>query len=81
MELDALDIDVQWNLVQDILQKHVHNLFDEHKTNEARYKRNFRVYREVYPNFVYESLLVTLEDSFLEFDKEQYQTSPSGKTP
>jgi hypothetical protein len=41
----------------------IHYLFDEHK-------RNFRVHREVYPNFVYESLLVTLEDSFLEFDKE-----------
>jgi hypothetical protein len=52
------------------LQKDVHNLFDEHKTNEARCKRNFKVYREVYPNFVYESLLVTLEDSFVEFVKE-----------
>jgi hypothetical protein len=52
------------------LQKDVHNLFDEHKTNEARYKRNFKVYREVYPNFIYESLPITLEDSFVEFDKE-----------
>jgi hypothetical protein len=56
-------------------------LFDEHKTNESRYKKNFKVYMEVYPNFVYESFPITLKENFVEFDKEQYQTSPSGKTP
>jgi hypothetical protein len=35
METKMLDIDDWWNLVQDLLQKNVWGLFDDHITNEG----------------------------------------------
>jgi hypothetical protein len=40
------------------------------KKKEVKYKRNFNVYMEVYLDFVYESLPITLEDNFVKFDME-----------
>jgi len=65
MELGTLDIDIWWNLVQDILQKDVHGLFIEHKVNESSYKMKFKAHKETYPEFVYEFPSITLEDSFI----------------
>jgi hypothetical protein len=49
------------------------NLFDEHKVNETRYYRKLiEAYREVFPNFVYESLPMTSKHSFAKSNKEQY---------
>jgi hypothetical protein len=39
-------------------------LFDEHKANEASYKRRLKAYKEAYSKFKYDSVFVTFENSF-----------------
>jgi hypothetical protein len=39
MELQAYDVYEWWNLIQDLLQKYIRGLFDEHKIDEASYRR------------------------------------------
>jgi hypothetical protein len=51
-------------LVQDLLKKCIHGLFDEHKVDEANYRRKLKAYQEAYLNFLYESPFTTLEDTF-----------------
>jgi hypothetical protein len=51
----------QNSVSEDILQKDVHGLFNEHKANEESYQRKFKAYRETYPKFVYEFPSITLD--------------------
>jgi hypothetical protein len=39
-------------------------LFDEHKENEASYKRRLKAHMESYPKFKYDSPSTTPKDSF-----------------
>ncbi len=75
MELGTLDIDIWWNLLQDILEKDVHGLFHEHKVNEASYEMKLKAHEEVYPKFVYEFPSITLEYSFIRSNMDRFQAS------
>jgi len=54
-------------------------LFDEHKADEVSYKRRLKTYKETYPKFKYDSLFVTLENSFNTLNSNQYEKGPSGE--
>jgi hypothetical protein len=43
-------------------------LFDEHKADEANYRRKLKAYMEAYPKFKYDSPSTTHEDSFNTLD-------------
>jgi hypothetical protein len=47
-----------------MLQTYLKILFDEHKANEANYRRKLKAYREAYLEFRYDSLSTTLEGNF-----------------
>lgn len=80
MELGALDIDVHWNLIQDIVNKDVQLLFDEHKpNNQASNRRKLKTYRKAYLKFVYTPPCVTQKDSFVGLNMDQFQACISGK--
>lgn len=64
LQLQAFNVDTQWNLVQVMFQTYLQTLFDEHKVDEANPKRRLKTYREANPEFKYESTYVTLEDNF-----------------
>jgi hypothetical protein len=54
-------------------------MFDEHKENEADYKRKLKAYKETYLEFRYDSPSTTLEDNFSTSNFNQYEASPSGE--
>ncbi len=55
------------------MQKDVKALFDERKANEVSYKRKFIAYRKAYHEFVYTSPSVTIKDSFVGLDVDQFK--------
>ncbi len=74
MELQISNIDDWWNLVQDLLQKDVHGLFDEHITYENSYRRKLKAYQKSLPRFcVHVSPSTTLEDSFATLDFDEFE--------
>jgi hypothetical protein len=54
-------------------------LFNEHKVDEASYRRKLKAYWEAYPEFRYDSPSTTLEDNFNTSDFNQYEAGSSGK--
>jgi hypothetical protein len=54
-------------------------LFDEHKVDEANYRRNWKAYQKTYIEFNYDSPFVTHEDNFNTLDFNQYEVGLSGK--
>ncbi len=77
MQFQAFDVDEWWNLVQDLLKKCIHGLFDEHKVDEANYTRKLKAYQEAYFNFLYESPFTTLEDNFDTLNFLQFKVIPN----
>jgi hypothetical protein len=45
-------------------------LFDEHKVDEASYKRKLKAYSEAYSKFVYASPSIIPKNSFIELDMD-----------
>jgi hypothetical protein len=45
LQLKAFHIDEWWNLVQDILQNDIQNLFNEFKAYETNYRRKLKAYQ------------------------------------
>ncbi len=80
MQFQACDVDEWWNLVQDLLKKCIHDLFDEHKVDEANYRRKLKAYQEAYLNFLYESPFTTLEDTFDTLDFQQFKVNPKWRS-
>lgn len=80
MQLQASKVDEWWNLIQDLLQKDIQGLFNEHKAFEVSYRRNLKGYQKAYRNFQYNSPFVTVEDSFDTLDFNQYDVGPSGES-
>ncbi len=79
LQLQACNIDTWWNLIHDMFQTDLQTLFDEHKANEASYKRRFKAYKEAYPKFKYDSSSTTPKNSFNTSNFNQYEASPSGE--
>jgi hypothetical protein len=54
-------------------------LFDEHKVDEANYRKKLKSYQETYIKFSYDSPFITPKDSFNTLDFNQYEVGSSGK--
>jgi hypothetical protein len=46
LQLQAFNVDTQWNLVQVMFQTDLETLFDEHKVDEANPRRRLKTYRK-----------------------------------
>jgi hypothetical protein len=62
-----------------MFQTYLQTFFDEHKANEASYKRRLKAYKEAYPKFKYDSSSTTPKDNFNISNFNQYETGPIGE--
>jgi hypothetical protein len=81
LSMEEKDVDLWWDVVQDIVQKDIGKVCKKYERNERLYKHKISQMEKVMPSFEYEPLVLSLESKTSD-DKEDrgdtYGASSSG---
>jgi hypothetical protein len=61
LSMEEKDVDLWWDVVQDIVQKDIVKVCKKYKRNERLYRHKISYMEKVMPSFEYEPLIMSLE--------------------
>ncbi len=72
------DVDLWWDVVQNIVQKDIRKVYKKYERNERMYRHMISPMEKVMPSFEYEPLVLSLDLETLDEKKEKGDTNGVG---